>query len=29
MKIFTIIHTEFCYDGYGGHVIVANNENKY
>lgn len=24
MKIFIIEHDEFCYDSYGGHVIVAN-----
>jgi len=28
MKIFTIEHTEFCYDSYGGHVIVANSEEE-
>lgn len=26
MKIFTIEHTKFCYDSYGGHIIVANSE---
>lgn len=28
MKIFTIKHAEFCYDSYGGHVIVANSEEE-
>jgi hypothetical protein len=28
MKIYLIRHTEFDYDAYMAHVIVANNENE-
>jgi len=28
MKIYLIEHTEFNYDAYMGHVIVANNETE-